>query len=100
MPDGAVKRKRKRRPPARKRKPLPPSYFWPERDAARPGNAGSKWPKSFTFSAVRHPILGIRGAKPRIAPSIAQMVAAEAARKRKRKGEAPRARKSDGGTAK
>ena len=28
MPDGAVKRKRKRRPPARKRKPLPPSYFW------------------------------------------------------------------------
>ena len=51
---------------------------------------------------MRHPILGIRGSKPRIAPSVAQMVTAEAARKRKgkRKRGASRARKSDGGTAK
>jgi hypothetical protein len=41
---------------------------------------------------MRHPVIGIRNSKPRVAPSIAQMVAAEAARtgKRKRKGEAPR----------
>jgi hypothetical protein len=41
---------------------------------------------------MRHPILGIRGAKPRIAPSRRQMLAEEAAEaakkreKRKRKG--------------
>jgi hypothetical protein len=49
-----------------------------------------------------HPIRGVVGSKPRIALSIAQMVTAEAVRKRKgkRKRGASRARKSDGGTAK
>jgi hypothetical protein len=51
---------------------------------------------------MRHPVIGIRGSKPRIAPTLRQMLAEEAARKRKRKrkGAGPRARKSDGGTAK
>jgi hypothetical protein len=44
------------------------------------------WPKSFTFSAVRHPILGIPGSKPR-ALSVAQMLRGEAAK------EAPKKRK-------
>ena len=54
---------------------------------------------------MRHPVIGIRGSKPRVAASLRQLLAEEAAeaarkRKRKRKGGVPRARKSDGGTAK
>ena len=43
-----------------------------------------------------HPITGIVGAKPRIAPSIAQMVAAEASQAAARKAKARRRAKAAG----